>query len=841
MLAFGIVLLGYGVSLAPSCTFWDAGEFIAASHILGIPHPPGTPLFVLLGRVWDALIPAFSTAVKTNLMSATFSAGSAAFLFLFVHQALARGAAGLDSATAKLFRVGGAFAAALIGAFTFTNWQNSNETEVYQVAMFSIGLVAWLCWLWRRDRGGARGTRRLLLLVYVLAIALGNHLMALLVGPAVIAFMYHVLRTEPAPPAEQAAQWAAWGVAGSLWLTMVGVGIASTVVIVAGLALFAAAAVYAFRAGNGSFAMMALAVCATGLSSYAFLYIRAGLHPIINEADPATLRNLWAVIGRQQFPVRTPLDNPIYPHGPGNPGRFVLPFDLHDPSAGGKPSLLLLGLQIANFLQYQDWQFAASLQKDAPLFAVARLPFTLGFLALAVWGAVRHRRWDRASWWFLFTLWATTSAGLIGYLNFKPGASLGYAWFPDHAMHEVRERDYFYTVAFVAAGLWAGMGLATAFARLRRWVASPRRAAPVLLVALLPFILNFGAAGRRHIPSSTLPADFAYDLLNSVEPYGILFTNGDNDTFPLWYAQEVEGIRQDVAVVNLSLANTDWYIRQLRDDPARRYRPDSTAAALYGPSAGPPPACSAAWADTLDAWARAAGRRPPDRSRGMPSCLLTLSDARIGSLEARVLPDSLTFRAGPITHTYPRGTALYVKDIVVLRLIEENLGKRPIFFSLTTGAPARMGLDPFFTERALVYKLYADSVRADANRVAGVFGPHQPPVDLAWTRRLAHGAYRYARLFAVKRLDLDPVDQDMATNLALPIWSLGFAALQRNDAGAALVELDQVAHLMPDNQAVQNQIQQIRAVVAAARMTPDSLSAGPRDTVTAPHGGAGRR
>src|SRR5262249_2967046 len=124
-----------------------------------------------------------------------FSAGSAAFLFLFTHEALRRGAEGMDEASARTFRVGGAFAATLIAAFTFTNWQNSNETEVYQVAMFSIGLIAWLCWLWRRDRGGIKGSHVLLLTVYVLGVTLGNHLMALLVGPAVFAFMYHVLRT----------------------------------------------------------------------------------------------------------------------------------------------------------------------------------------------------------------------------------------------------------------------------------------------------------------------------------------------------------------------------------------------------------------------------------------------------------------------------------------------------------------------------------------------------------------------------------------------------------------------------------------------------------------------
>jgi len=157
--------------------------------VLGIPHPPGTPLFVMLGRAWDlALGGLLGTAQATNLMSALFSAGSAAFLFLFVHQALAKGAAGMDRGSARIFRVGGALSASLIAAFGFTVWQNSVETEVYQIAMFSIGLIAWMLWLWRRDRGGVRGGHLLLTIVYVLGVSLGNHLMALLCGPAIFAY-----------------------------------------------------------------------------------------------------------------------------------------------------------------------------------------------------------------------------------------------------------------------------------------------------------------------------------------------------------------------------------------------------------------------------------------------------------------------------------------------------------------------------------------------------------------------------------------------------------------------------------------------------------------------------
>src|SRR5207249_3644547 len=159
-------------------------------------------------------------------------------------------------------------------------------------------------------------------------------------------------------------------------------------------------------------------------------------------------------------------------------------------------------------------------------------------------------------------------------------------WQPEKQLaREVRERDYFFIASFALWGVWVGMGLAT----LMEWVSdslevrvpdAARRwtlATPVLLLALIPLVGNNLTASRK---GETLARDFAVDLLQSVEPYGVLVTAGDNDTFPLWYAQEVEHVRQDVTVVNLSLANTDWYVRQLQRRPLATF--DSTQApAMY--------------------------------------------------------------------------------------------------------------------------------------------------------------------------------------------------------------------------------------------------------------------
>src|SRR5213076_1918092 len=180
---------------------------------------------------------------------------------------------------------------------------------------------------------------------------------------------------------------------------------------------------------------------------------------------------------------------------------------------------------------------------------------------------------------------------LIFYLNFK----YGYSQRPDlaQALHEVRERDYFFIASFALWGVWVGMGLATLMEWAAEWLEDrepdPERrwrfATPVLLLALIPLAGNRLTAPRA---GETLARDFASDILQSAEPYGILVTAGDKDTFPLWYAQEVEGIRRDVIVVNLSLANTDWYLRQMQRRPIETF--DSTAApAAYRGRAWPKP------------------------------------------------------------------------------------------------------------------------------------------------------------------------------------------------------------------------------------------------------------
>ena len=176
----------YVITLAPSTAFWDTSEYIATGHILGIPHPPGNPVFVLLARAWDLLLTPLpiSTAVKINMFSAANGAAAAAFWFLVAHRVLA------FFSKEELFRRLGAVAAAVLSSTAFTVWNQSVVNEkVYTISLMTIGLLTWLIFRWRDNLGRGKNDNRLILIVFLLALSVGNHLMAFLAAPAVGIFV----------------------------------------------------------------------------------------------------------------------------------------------------------------------------------------------------------------------------------------------------------------------------------------------------------------------------------------------------------------------------------------------------------------------------------------------------------------------------------------------------------------------------------------------------------------------------------------------------------------------------------------------------------------------------
>lgn len=646
-LAGGLVFILYALTLAPTTAFWDASEYIASAHVLGIPHPPGNPLFVVLAKAWASLLEptGLSVAVRVNLFSAFMSAAAHAFWFLVVHHVLR------SFSDDRAYRLVGAGAAVLVSATAFTVWNQSDVNEkVYSVSLLTIALLSWLAIRWsaRARRGG--GTRILVLMAFILALSVGNHLMAFLAAPAL---GLHVLVTSP----KVLLRWRLYP------------------------AVLTAALV--------------------GLSIHLFLPIRAGLNPVMNEAAPeceAVTEALLSVAtygGRGCEPLNEAIRRSQYT-APGEPG----------PGFFG-PRQAPLSAQIANYLQYFDWQWTRALDGENTVFAQARLPFTLLFIALGMWGLGEHFRRDRPTFWYFLVLFGTLSGGLLYYLNFRYGYSL-HAPIADRALHEARERDYFFVASFSVWGLWVGMGIATMWREAARALrGSLAWTAPILGLALIPLALNWGWASRA---DDWAARDWAHNLLMSVEPYGVLFTNGDNDTFPLWYLQEVEGIRRDVTVVVTTYFNTPWYAQQVRD---------ITRPCPVGVSARADPTritCQRSYtADNTDSVyvddpAEAGGKVPLLTERPITTPkkpILPLDDSMIERVSRTVvrLDRDQSIRLGDVTATLRNGQVVMPWMQYALAVILASIGERPVYFSSNAGAANALGLDEHLVRQGLAFKL----------------------------------------------------------------------------------------------------------------------------------------
>ena len=254
-------------------------------------------------------------------------------------------------------------------------------------------------------------------------------------------------------------------------------------------------------------------------------------------------------------------------------------------------------------------------------------------------------------------------------------------------------------------------------------------ASPILVLALLPLLLNWGRADRS---DDYAARDWAYNLLMSVEPYGVLFTNGDNDTFPLWYLQEVEGIRRDVTVIVMSYLNTPWYAKQIKQlttpcepgqDPLanptrivcqRPFQPERSAE-LYAPPEAPSTDTGAV---ALEGFAPPQGWSEPTRP------ILQISDGRIDSIPLMynqnpynfMIESPMRMDAGQISFTVPGQRVLLPADVFLLNIIQNALGDRPVYFATTTQAYGRVGIGQNLVRHGLALKLSPEPLQPDAAR-----------------------------------------------------------------------------------------------------------------------------
>src|SRR5881296_2231419 len=265
-------LILYILTLAPTTQFWDTSEYIAAAYTLGIPHPPGNPLFTLIAHAWGLIPWAAGYAERINLFAAATSAVSAGCWFLV-------GERWLRSIVPAMWpRRLAALAGAIVSATSFTVWNQSVVNEkVYTLSLLSIALILWLIVRWDDQPAGEAHDHHLLLIIYLLALTATNHMMGVLVGPVVIILLYPPLKKQrPVSDAERSLEWSQFLVFTSVWALLMTLGLENAGPLKLAAVLFLGALAYAFvQARNWDFALAVLLVAIVGVSVYLFLPIRA--------------------------------------------------------------------------------------------------------------------------------------------------------------------------------------------------------------------------------------------------------------------------------------------------------------------------------------------------------------------------------------------------------------------------------------------------------------------------------------------------------------------------------------------------------------------------------------
>ena len=671
---FAVSAFVYFATIQPTASWWDPGEYISTSYKLQVGHPPGAPLFQMIGRFFSLF--AFGDKAHVAVMVNSVSALASAFTILFLFWTITLLAKKIyEKRTGEELTKGQMWAiigAGLVGAlaYTFTDsfWFSAVEGEVYATSSFFTAITFWAILRWEEVADHRSGFRWILLIAYLSGLAIGVHLLNLLTIPAIV-YVYYFKKYK--------FSWK-----GFFWAGALGIGILTVMmyiiipqsvnlagkmelffvntlrlpfdsgtifyfILLIGLIVFGI--IYTRKKGKVvlNTIILALAFILIGYSSFLMLVIRSNADTPINEDAPKNAASLMAYLGRQQYGT-WPLLYGQYYNAPTTGQKFGEPiykwndktkrYDVNDRTVipiydsrfetifprmwgnskpsfksiyegsryGGKggtritvhengetktlikPSFLInlkffLTYQINHmYWRYFMWNFAGRQndiegqgevnhgnwisginfidswrlgnQSDLPpsMHNPARTKLYFLPLILGLLGFLFHINRNKKDAWVIFVLFFMTGIAIVIYLNQTP--------------FQPRERDYAYVGSFYAFAIWIGFGVLALYERLEKYF--KKKNAVALGVTAACLLLVPANMAKQEWPSHDRSGryacrDFAVMYLESCPPNAILFTNGDNDTFPLWYAQEVEGIRTDVRVVNYMLASGSWYTDQL--------------------------------------------------------------------------------------------------------------------------------------------------------------------------------------------------------------------------------------------------------------------------------------
>ena len=646
---FLIATTVYILTLEPTGSFWDCGEFISTAYKLMVPHPPGAPLFLFLGRIFSFFAMGDTTKVAywINMCSALSSSFTILFLFwtiTMLAKKLIKPEENGEYSLPKLVAImGSGIVGSLAFAFSDSFWFSSEEAEVYAMSSFFTAIVFWVILKWETKVGEPGADRWLILLAYLVGLSIGVHLLNLVALPA-IAFVYYFKKYEPnivgiiitfvvsAVMIVVVMSGIITGLpslASSVEVYFVnslgmpfGSGIIFFVLVLLSVLIFGIYFSIKKKAVLLNISLLSVAFILIGYSSYGVIVIRSQFQPTIDMNDPENIMTFTSYLKREQYGDRPLLKGPVYTAARAEYGKdftvknesplyrkvgkeyviydYKKSYDydkkytmffprmystqpqhieeykrIMNIKSDRKPTFsenigYMIKHQIGYFWgRYFLWNFVgragsdygsgsllpsdwsskgvpSQLLKDKARNNYFMLPMLLGMLGLLFHFSKDVKNASIVGMFFFFT-----GIAIVIYLNQPP--------------IEPRERDYTHVGSFYAFSIWIGLGVLFVYDMFNKIIQSV--AAPVFATVLclaipgIMFVENWDDHDRSKRYQSV---DSAINLLNSCQPNAILFTGGDNDTYPLWYAQEVEGIRTDVRVCNLSLLNTDWYINQMK-------------------------------------------------------------------------------------------------------------------------------------------------------------------------------------------------------------------------------------------------------------------------------------
>ena len=768
---FAIAAVQFFVTAQPTVSFWDPGELSAAAYMLQVPHPPGGPLFSLVGRVFYLLPMPGDPGFRMNAVSVASSAFAVLLLYLIAVR-LIRNTRG--NRPESLSEALGTFIAAAIGAlalsFCDTFWFNGVESNYFAAATVLFAAMLWLLLIWYENADRPGSGRYLLIIAYLVGLASGVHLMSvptIFTVVMVVVFRRYVTNDEacrktgliflahaglllavaffwwndmisrqvPAPEEFYAYDRKFSMVMGAISLGVVAVFYKKifrkdsfyTPLLAAGAALFitypgvikllpslihrlsgndsslgvvllavvlGSLGYTAYLSGKRSLTLLHLSSLALlfvilGFSTYTMIITRANAHPPMNENNPKNFSGLLTYLNREQY------------------GEFPIFKRRWTPEADRQKTFTQYTSDFDFFRRYQMhhmfnryvlFNFAGrgSTDQDADpswgqLFGI---PLFVGLFGL-YWQF--RKDWRMATSFLLLFI-------IMGYLI---------AFYQNQQEPQPRERDYFYAGAYFIFAVWIALGmsglldLVTAAARGRRQAAFGCGAVLLLGAAFIPgrmFQTNFASHDRSR---NWLAWEYSYNMLQTCEQDAILFTNGDNDTFPLWFLQDVEGVRRDVRVVNLSLINTPWYIQQMKDTP---YYSEAKAVPISIPDN------RIAGMEGLIPWEPQTVTLPvpPGTSAGPVSTDTALYNREaLGHEAPGNLPPSGTNAGGggkiefmmKNTLQYGRTKAIRIQDFMVKHILETNRWQRPVYFAITCSPDSKIGVDDYLRFCGLAWKL----------------------------------------------------------------------------------------------------------------------------------------